>query len=148
MNVPTAQARRPRWWLTPATMLVLGSGLIVASSIGGSYGALPGEIIIVAVAKVLFAVLGRQSRSDVGAIMGSAADRTAEHDRTPSNGCSRDWPGDHFDHRSDGGARHGSQRPTMGVAGSSIRDYVPRIHLLVPSPLIGRPDCRCEPVRT
>jgi hypothetical protein len=55
-------------------MFVLGSGLIVASAVGGSYGALPGEIVIVIAATVLFAVLSRRSRSDIGAIMGLASD--------------------------------------------------------------------------
>jgi hypothetical protein len=74
VNVPTTRTRRPRWWLTPTTMFVLGAGLIVASAIGGSYGAMPGEIVIVIGATVLFAVLGRRSRSDVGAIMGGSPD--------------------------------------------------------------------------
>jgi len=60
--------------MTPATMFFLGSGLIVASAVGGSYGALPGEILIVVAATVLFVVLGRRSRSDIGAIMGLASD--------------------------------------------------------------------------
>jgi hypothetical protein len=74
MNSVTTRARRKRWWMAPTTMLVLGSGLIVASALGGSDAGVPGEVVIVVVATALFAGLGRFSRSDIGAIMGGGPD--------------------------------------------------------------------------
>lgn len=73
MTLPFGQVTR-RWWLTPLTMVVLGGGMIIASTIGRNYSSLPGEVVIVIVATILFVVLARRPTSDLGAVIGGAPD--------------------------------------------------------------------------
>jgi hypothetical protein len=76
MTSVSAGRTRKRWWVTPAVMLVGGTAVTVAATVGGGQharSAFVSGIIVTLVATGAFIAIGR-TRGDFGALVASAPD--------------------------------------------------------------------------